>query len=88
MHMSMHMSTHMSIHIFIHMSMYMSAYMFYPHVSMDVCTHGTTGRNESQLLSFLRKLKRLLAAIEVGDSLMLPLLVELGEMMLIVWTCV
>jgi hypothetical protein len=38
--------------------------------------------NESQLLSFLKKLKKILAAIGVGDSLLLPLYVEGRELML------
>ena len=33
-------------------------------------------RNESQLISFLRKIKKLLINVELGDSLMLPLLIE------------
>ena len=46
--------------------------------------------NESQLMSFLRKIKKLLVAVELGDTLMLPLLVQprldtsSAEMMLIV----
>ena len=39
--------------------------------------------NESQLISFLRKLKKLLNAVELGESLMLPLLIEYEEKMLI-----
>ena len=40
--------------------------------------------NESQLLSFLKKLKKILSAIGVGESLLLPAFVEGHELIIIV----
>jgi hypothetical protein len=40
--------------------------------------------NESQLLSFLKKLKKVLSAIGVGESLLLPVFVEGNELIIIV----
>lgn len=38
--------------------------------------------NESQLLSFLKKLKKVLSSVGIGDSLLLPLFIEGCELML------
>ena len=40
--------------------------------------------NETQLLSFLQKLKKFLQAVKVGESLLLPVTVESKEMLIIV----
>lgn len=45
------------------------------------------GSSSSQLLSFLRKLRKSLRGVEVGESLLLPLLLERGEMLLIFTAC-
>ncbi len=39
--------------------------------------------NESQLLSFLKKLKKFILSIEVGESLLLPALVEQRELIIL-----
>ena len=45
------------------------------------------GSSSSQLLSFLRKLRKSLRSVEIGESLLLPLLLEAEEMLLVFTAC-